>query len=277
MLSGSKRPRDAAGGDAADVDGQSGPSDTLLFIGNLSPRISEFQLLQVLRPFGSISSFNFVLHRGGPEKGKPKGFAFVEYGSSEVAKAAVEGLQGLQLDNKTLVVRFSDPAGAEAHADQGGKGKGSKGGSGAAGAGAADAAGGGAGSGGAPARPTAPAGQQGSKHSRGLSGAVQAMAGGSAATSASVAAATAAPPKKGGLAGQLDSKTSDIRAKLAALQAHKQMATSEAGAAAGAVMAKPVAAVAAPAQQGKREGEQGKAHAPQKEGSTAKAEVPLGR
>ena len=41
-------------------------------------------MLQVFSKFGKISKLDFLFHKTGPSKGKPRGYAFVEYKDKEV-------------------------------------------------------------------------------------------------------------------------------------------------------------------------------------------------
>ena len=43
-----------------------------------------YAFLQVFNKFGKITKLDFLFHKGGPSKGKPRGYAFVEYKNEEV-------------------------------------------------------------------------------------------------------------------------------------------------------------------------------------------------
>ncbi len=45
-----------------------------------------FALLQYFSRFGPISTFDFLFHHSGPNKGKPRGFAFIEYEHPDVSR-----------------------------------------------------------------------------------------------------------------------------------------------------------------------------------------------
>lgn len=55
-----------------------------LYIGNLSPTVDEYTLIQVLQKYGSITNLDYMFHKSGALKGKPRGYAFVQYGSKDV-------------------------------------------------------------------------------------------------------------------------------------------------------------------------------------------------
>lgn len=40
--------------------------------------------MQVCSKHGKISKLDFLFHKAGPQKGKPRGYAFVEYATAEV-------------------------------------------------------------------------------------------------------------------------------------------------------------------------------------------------
>ena len=63
-----------------------------VFIGNLSPEVTEHDLHEVFGPYGRVTSVRLISRRG---------FAFVEL-SPEAAAAAVEGLRGVQLKGRTM-------------------------------------------------------------------------------------------------------------------------------------------------------------------------------
>ncbi|EDQ99800.1 uncharacterized protein LACBIDRAFT_315151 [Laccaria bicolor S238N-H82] len=56
-----------------------------LYIGNLHPTVDEYSLLQVFSKFGKVSKLDFLFHKTGLLKGKPRGYAFIEYGSKDVS------------------------------------------------------------------------------------------------------------------------------------------------------------------------------------------------
>ena len=45
---------------------------------------SRYTLLQIFSKFGKIAKLDFLFHKAGPLKGKPRGYAFVEYSNKEV-------------------------------------------------------------------------------------------------------------------------------------------------------------------------------------------------
>lgn len=57
-----------------------------LFVGNLSPTVDEYALVQVFGKFGKITKMDFMFHKSGVLKGKPRGYAFIEFSNKDVRK-----------------------------------------------------------------------------------------------------------------------------------------------------------------------------------------------
>ncbi|MGL4369473.1 MAG: RNA recognition motif domain-containing protein [Spirochaetota bacterium] len=72
-----------------------------LYVGNLSYNTYEDGLENAFRSFGSVASVKIITDR---ESGQSKGFAFVEMGSDEEALAAIDGLNGHELDGRQIKV-----------------------------------------------------------------------------------------------------------------------------------------------------------------------------
>ncbi|MFH2055296.1 MAG: RNA-binding protein [bacterium] len=72
-----------------------------IYIGNLSFDTTEDQLRQAFAAFGQVSTVNIVSDR---ESGRPRGFAFVEMTTREEATAAINGLNGQDLNGRSLNV-----------------------------------------------------------------------------------------------------------------------------------------------------------------------------
>lgn len=56
-----------------------------LYIGNLHPTADEYTVLRTFNKFGKVTKLDFLFHKSGPFKGKPRGFAFIEYSKPEHA------------------------------------------------------------------------------------------------------------------------------------------------------------------------------------------------
>ena len=60
-------------------------SSRRLYVGNLHPAVDEYLLASTFAKYGKIAKLDFLFHKTGPMKGKPRGYAFVEYEKVEVS------------------------------------------------------------------------------------------------------------------------------------------------------------------------------------------------
>ena len=51
--------------------------------------VFRYTLLQVFSKYGKISKLDFLFHKSGPHKGKPRGYAFVEYSDENVRESCL--------------------------------------------------------------------------------------------------------------------------------------------------------------------------------------------
>jgi len=73
-----------------------------LFVGNLSDKVTEAGLRNAFEADGrTVSEVALIMDR---DTGRPKGFAFVEMGSEQEAKAALTLLDGKELDGRGMKV-----------------------------------------------------------------------------------------------------------------------------------------------------------------------------
>jgi len=77
-----------------------------IYIGNMSFDTTEDQLRQAFEDFGEVSTVNIITDKSS---GKPKGFAFVEMSTKDEAAAAISGLNGQELNGRTLNVDEAKP------------------------------------------------------------------------------------------------------------------------------------------------------------------------
>ncbi|MCO5598606.1 hypothetical protein L7F22_052703 [Adiantum nelumboides] len=82
-------------------------SEVRLFIANLSSSVSEHDLLTTFRPYGTLKCLDLVFHKSGPQKGQPRGYAFVEYAESSQASKAKTNLDGKPLRGKEMHIGFA--------------------------------------------------------------------------------------------------------------------------------------------------------------------------
>jgi RNA recognition motif-containing protein len=90
-----------------------------IYVGNLSFETTDDDLSREFAVYGEVASANAVMDR---DTGRSRGFGFVDMPSDEQAKAAIAGLNGKDLQGRTLTVNESRPR-------EGGTGGGRSGGS----------------------------------------------------------------------------------------------------------------------------------------------------
>lgn len=81
-------------------------SQTRLFVGNLSYQTMDQDLQDFFSAAGSVSSVNVMMDKF---TGKSRGFAFVEFASSDEANKAVEMFHGKELQGRPLTVNLARP------------------------------------------------------------------------------------------------------------------------------------------------------------------------
>jgi RNA recognition motif-containing protein len=77
-----------------------------IYVGNLSFDTTEDEIMAEFGAYGKVESVAIPSDR---VSGRPRGFAFVEMTSKAEAEAAIMGLNGTTLKDRTLVVNESRP------------------------------------------------------------------------------------------------------------------------------------------------------------------------
>ena len=77
-----------------------------IYAGNLSYNVSDETLRAAFAQFGTVDSADVIMDR---TSGGSKGFGFVEMSDASEAKAAIEGLNGKDLDGRSLNVNEARP------------------------------------------------------------------------------------------------------------------------------------------------------------------------
>ena len=77
-----------------------------IYVGNLSYDATEQDLRQQFEAFGAVDTVSIITDR---DTGRSKGFAFIEMASKPEAEAAIKGLNGKQLKERTLTVNEARP------------------------------------------------------------------------------------------------------------------------------------------------------------------------
>lgn len=91
-----------------------------LYVGNLSYSTSQESLESAFSEHGRVEEVAIVMDR---ETGRPRGFAFVTMNNDSEARAAIEGVNGREIDGRTVTVNEARPK-AERSGGRGGAGGG---------------------------------------------------------------------------------------------------------------------------------------------------------
>ena len=77
-----------------------------IYVGNLSRETTEDELRQAFEAFGQVTSVNIIKDK---YSGESRGFWFVEMATKSEAEAAISGLNGTSLGERTLSVNEARP------------------------------------------------------------------------------------------------------------------------------------------------------------------------
>src|SRR5438552_7804200 len=100
-------------------------NESRLFVGNLSYQTMENDLQEYFSQAGVVTSVNLMLDKF---TGKSRGFAFIEFSTSEEANKAVEMFHGKDLQGRALPVNIARPREERPPRPGGGGGGGYRGG-----------------------------------------------------------------------------------------------------------------------------------------------------
>lgn len=119
-----------------------------IYVGNLPYTATEEDVRALFEPYGQVTRANIVMDR---DTGRPRGFGFVEMANDTEANAAIEALNGSQVNGRSLTVNEARPreprGGGGGGGGYGGGGGGGRGGYGGGGGGGRGGYGGGGGGG----------------------------------------------------------------------------------------------------------------------------------
>lgn len=98
------RPAPNKSGNKPQASSKNNSDLTIIYVGNLSPEANEAVLTTAFSGFGEIKKVKIVKDRG-----RPKGFGFVEMLDKEQAQKAIEEMNGKELAGRPLVVNEAKP------------------------------------------------------------------------------------------------------------------------------------------------------------------------
>ena len=77
-----------------------------LYVGNLAYGLGDSDLVRLFEPHGTVQSAQVIMDR---DTGRSKGFGFVEMGSDTEAQAAIQALNGTEVEGRALTVNEARP------------------------------------------------------------------------------------------------------------------------------------------------------------------------
>lgn len=92
-----------------------------LYVGNLPYSITQQTLQDKFSQYGNVDSVSVITDR---DTGQNKGFAFVEMSSNSEAQKAIEGLNGVEIDGRSMKVNEAKPQAPRDNRSGGGGGYG---------------------------------------------------------------------------------------------------------------------------------------------------------
>ena len=77
-----------------------------LYVGNLNYKTDENELREIFSAYGDVVSVALIKDR---ETGRAKGFGFVEFADDQAGRAAIQALDGKEVDGRTIKVNEARP------------------------------------------------------------------------------------------------------------------------------------------------------------------------
>jgi len=77
-----------------------------IYVSNIAFNATPDDLRQLFESYGAVDKVNIITDR---DTGQSRGFGFVEMPDSTAAKAAMQGLNGKELDGRALTVNEAKP------------------------------------------------------------------------------------------------------------------------------------------------------------------------
>ncbi|MEM9991129.1 MAG: RNA-binding protein, partial [Bacteroidota bacterium] len=77
-----------------------------IFVAKLDYETSSEQIQSLFEQYGEVENVKLIIDQ---ETGRSKGYGFIEMPNDEEGEAAVEGLNGSEVDGREIVVKKSEP------------------------------------------------------------------------------------------------------------------------------------------------------------------------
>lgn len=94
-----------------------------IYVGNLSYNSTQAAIEELFAAYGQVEEVAIIMDR---ETGRPRGFAFVTMADGEAGQQAIEGVNGTELDGRTLTVNEARPKPSGGGPRRGGGGSGGR-------------------------------------------------------------------------------------------------------------------------------------------------------
>jgi cold-inducible RNA-binding protein len=91
---------------------------TKIYVGNLSYDTDNTSLDQMFKSYGTVASAQVIMDR---DSGRSKGFGFVEMGTSAEATAAINALNGTEINGRAVTVNEAKPREDRPRSNSGGR------------------------------------------------------------------------------------------------------------------------------------------------------------
>jgi RNA recognition motif-containing protein len=77
-----------------------------IYVGNISYSTTEDQLQQLFAQYGTVVNVNVIIDR---QTNRSKGFGFVEMEEDDAARAAIDAINGNEVDGRNIKVSEANP------------------------------------------------------------------------------------------------------------------------------------------------------------------------
>jgi len=77
-----------------------------IYVGNVAYRLSDEELKEAFEAYGTVESARVIKDR---ETGRSKGFGFVEMPDDDEARAAIDGINGAEIQGRAVIVNQARP------------------------------------------------------------------------------------------------------------------------------------------------------------------------
>lgn len=80
---------------------------TRIYLGNLSPKLNEYSLIELCSPLGKIIKLDYLFYKFGPKLNQPKEFCFIQFETNQETNYAILYLNNRLVQGKRLVASLA--------------------------------------------------------------------------------------------------------------------------------------------------------------------------